>query len=103
MEIATQHRLYTGIENHFPATTETIQNKVQPQFFILMNRETQQYRFFHASNNNARCQEFPRVINYQRDFLEFTEEIKRKDMLFHVFFVYVIFKKDVFSNTRTRR
>lgn len=49
--------------------------------FILYNAETNRYRFFHASQNNATYFDEPMLINNIRDFNQFLSEIRDIDHL----------------------
>lgn len=49
--------------------------------YILQHSETGAYRFFHASQNNARALDFPRLISNRHDFEVFLSELENQDVL----------------------
>ena len=49
--------------------------------FILYNQEQDQYRFFHACQNNARGLDYPVLINNQGDFENFLKVLENQDIL----------------------
>ena len=49
--------------------------------FILFNREENEFRFFHASKNNARVWDKPRMISRFRDINSIIEDLKAVDTL----------------------
>ena len=49
--------------------------------FLLFNRDTKEYRYFHASNNNARVLDAPVLINNPNDFDQFIKHVAGDDTL----------------------
>ena len=49
--------------------------------FVLRHTETGEYRYFHASQNNARLLDVPRLVRNQEDFSKLLEDIRQEDVL----------------------
>ena len=89
----TMYNLRWSRPNHTPDWEETLmpifhaQNKHfkinLSHSFILQHRESQKVRFFHASQNNARVFDHPRIINNQKDFYYFLSDLQETDIVEH--------------------
>ena len=70
-----------------PALNTLFERQIHPfkinfsHSYILQHNETGAYRFFHASQNNARALDFPRLISTRRDLESFLSELENQDIL----------------------
>jgi hypothetical protein len=52
--------------------------------FVLRHVETGELRYFHASQNNARLMDVPRLVRNEEDFTRLLRDIHQEDVLEHV-------------------